>query len=299
VLATVVAAGLCVAANVAADIYGLFRDPAHRALGVYGDERIAKYLLSTRYVHANFDGVLIGSSVSANWATGKMHSARLYNESINGGNIVEEKAILDRLLERPGTRMVLMVVHPYLTDTHQFNTVELAPREAWGALGSQNLLEAYKAALKIRLGREQQIFDAWGTANFGDQAKKLNPHLQRMMRPGGDFEIDPIARQAWRDVVADLHARHIPIAFVVPPVSEPIFAAKRDGFLDYTKEMLAPRQPGDPLLDCGSDQFADLRADLRLYTDGVHLHAAAAARFAAILDAQLEAWIAQGWLKHD
>src|SRR5215468_6006177 len=101
ILITFLFGALIICANAAADIYGLFREPEHRSLRIYGDERLAKYLLSTRYVPANFDGVLIGTSASANWDTGKMRSLRLYNESLNGGNIVEEKAILDQLLLHP------------------------------------------------------------------------------------------------------------------------------------------------------------------------------------------------------
>src|SRR5947199_10640983 len=89
-VATALAACIAAAgANCALDIYGLFRNPAGRELPVYGNERVAKYLMGQRYVRANFDGVLIGSSVSANWEVGTMQSARLFNESVNGGNMVE------------------------------------------------------------------------------------------------------------------------------------------------------------------------------------------------------------------
>jgi hypothetical protein len=298
VLTTLLAAGAVVGANVAADIYGLWRDPAHRALYAYGDDRVAKYLLSTRYVQANFDGVLIGSSISANWDVGGMHNARLYNESLNGGNIVEEKAVLDHLLERPGTRMVLLVVHPYLTAAHTFNTVDLTPREVWGSIGSLNLLDAYKNVLKIRLGREPRMFDAAGTADFGDKTKKLNALLEAMMKPGEDFAVDPIALAAYRAVVLDLHARKIPIAFVIPPTSEPLFAGKRDAFAHYAQQILADRLAGDPLLDFTSDSYSELRRDLDSYADGVHLRGSATHRVTAVIDEQIKAWIAQGWLPH-
>ena len=36
--------------NMSIDIYGLFRDAKGRHLPVYGDERVAKYLLSEKYV---------------------------------------------------------------------------------------------------------------------------------------------------------------------------------------------------------------------------------------------------------
>ncbi|MCU1280644.1 MAG: hypothetical protein JWM53_4190 [bacterium] len=290
VLLTAAVAGVAVGANVAADLYGLYRDPAGRALPVYGDERVAKYLLSTRYVQSNFDGALIGSSISANWPVVRMAHARLYNESLNGGNIVEEKAILERLLDGGRTRGVILVVHPYLTASHEFNSVQLAPRLEWGALGSENLFEAYKRRLKIHLGRDKLMFDAAGTADFDDKAKKLNVHLEAMMQPGSDFEIDPLARAAYRDVVLALHAHQIPIAFVVPPVSDVMRARKGDAFARYAAEILRDRAPADLVLDFTSDELGAIGHDAANFTDGVHLRAAAAAHLVATIDEHLADW---------
>src|SRR5256885_35655 len=214
---------IAVGANVAVDIYGLFRDPSRRAIPVYGNERVAKYLQSRRYVQANFDGVIVGSSVSANWSVGTMNSARLFNESLNGGNIVEEQALLDQVLENGGTGFALLVVHPFLTESHESNSVTLTPRELWGALGSLNLFDAYKNALKIRLGREQQLFDTAGSQDFGDGTKKLNARLQRLMLGASDFEIDPVALQSYRAVVAALHERRIAVGVVIPPTEGSLF----------------------------------------------------------------------------
>jgi hypothetical protein len=285
---TLVLAGLGVAANVSVDLYGLYRDPTGRHLPVYGDEGVAKYLLSTRYVHANFDGVLLGSSISANWPVGNLPGARLYNESLNGGNIVEEKALLDRLLERPGLKVAILVVHPYLTSSHAFNTVELKPREAWGALGSQNLLDAYKHLLKFRLHRDERLFDETGTADFKDRAQKLNNVLTKMMTPNTEFEVDPIARAAYRDAVLALHDRHIPVVFVVPPVSRPLFDGKPDAFAHYTREILAERTPADLVLDFTSPGMDELGRDPQNFTDGVHLRPTTAARLVAQISERMQ-----------
>jgi len=51
-------------------------------------------------VPANFDAVLIGSSMSANWNTSKIKALRVYNESMSAANIVEEKALVDHALSR-------------------------------------------------------------------------------------------------------------------------------------------------------------------------------------------------------
>jgi hypothetical protein len=295
VVTTLAALALAVGANAAVDLYGLFRDPAHRALPVYGNERVAKYLLSRRYVQANFDGVLIGSSVSSNWNVGTMRSARLYNESVNGGNIAEEKAILDQLLENGGTGLALILVHPYMTSSHESNGVSLAPREFWGALGSLNLLDAYKNALKIRLGREAQPFDPSGTQDFGDGTKMLNARLRAMMLGPAGFEIDPLALQRFREVVAELHARRIPVAFVIPPTSESLFAPKREAFTKYANLVLADRSAADRVLDFTGAEFAQLRNPDN-FSDGVHLRAAGAARLTAVIDDRIKTWIADGWL---
>jgi hypothetical protein len=298
ILTTLLLASLGIIANAAADIYGLFREPTHRSLSIYGDERLAKYLLSTRYVQANFDGALIGTSASSNWNTGRMQSLRLYNESLNGGNIVEERAILGQLLLRPGLKAVVLVVHPYITLSHDFKTVTLSPREVWGALGSKNLLEAYKSVINIRLGREPQLFDAAGTESYGEGTKMLNEHLRVMMRPGAEFAIDPIALSSYRDVVATLHAKRIPIAFVIPPTSEPILASKRAEFARYAATMLAERLPDDPVLDFNDDEFEPLRKDLSQFADGVHLRDSAAAKLTRLIDDHMRTWIAAGWLDH-
>jgi hypothetical protein len=286
-----------VGVNAAVDIYGLFRDPAGRALPVYGNERIAKYLLGRRYVRANFDGVLIGSSLSANWSVGAMQSARLYNESVNNGNIVEEKALLDPVLDSGRPWLVLLVVHPFLTSSHEFNSVTLTPREYWGALGSLNLFDAYKNALKIRLHREQQVFDLAGTQDFGDGTKKLNARLQAMMLGSADFEIDPLALQTYREVVATLHERRVPVGFIVPPTEESLFEPKREAFRKYVGLILADRTPDDRVLDFTADEFARFRADASNFSDGVHLRVAGARTVTALVDDRLKTWIANGWLK--
>src|SRR5256885_17180065 len=113
VATTLAAVALAVGANSALDIYGLFRDPTGRALPVYGNERVAKYLLGRRYVQANFDGVLIGSSVSANWSVGTMHSARLYNESVNGGDKGGEETPAQSGLGKSRARARAHARHPF------------------------------------------------------------------------------------------------------------------------------------------------------------------------------------------
>src|SRR5207248_1636563 len=77
--------GLAVAVTAAlawaVDPYGVLRDPTGRRLSVFLFERKARFLMSRRYVPANFDGLLIGPSSSANWDVPNLAGVRIYNLS--------------------------------------------------------------------------------------------------------------------------------------------------------------------------------------------------------------------------
>ena len=126
----------------------------------------------------NFNAILIGSSVSANWNAHGIDGFRVYNESLDGGNAVEVKAIADQALASSPIKAAILIVHPYLTASHDFNTVQLTPRLNLEALGSLNLLDAYKSDIEIKLHLGRQEFDDFGTDDFGDIPNKMNPHLQ-------------------------------------------------------------------------------------------------------------------------
>ena len=287
-LGIVIVSAAVIAFNVYIDAYGIFSNPAGRKIAVYGDERISKYLLSDRYVPANFDGVLIGSSVSANWNLTPMQSGRFYNESLNGGNIVEESALADRLIGKPSIRTALLIVHPFLTNSHSFETVALTEREKTAALGSQSLWAAYQEMLKVRYRHATLLSDPAGTMRFAQPRRDLNPVLTRMMAPGRDFDIDPIAWKAYRDLVAKLRSSSTAVVFIVPPTYEGLLAPKREAFGKYLD---AARQhfirPTDKVIDLGGPGFEAFRDARSKFTDGVHLTDQGAAEVVAFIDRQL------------
>jgi hypothetical protein len=136
VLFVALAGGVIVGTNVAIDIYGLYRPVRGRHLPVYGDERVAKYLLSSKYVTENFNALLVGASITANWDVRGFDRLRVYNASLNGGNIVEERALVEAALTGPGIDVVMLLVHPALTLDHEFRTVVMTPELRRAALGS-------------------------------------------------------------------------------------------------------------------------------------------------------------------
>jgi hypothetical protein len=289
-IAMILAAGAAIAAlNIQLDVYGIYRDTHRRRLAVYGDERVAKYLLSGRYVPENFNALLLGSSVSGNWNMAEaVQGLRVYNDSLIGGNIIEEKCLLDQALSRPGMQVVFLVVHPFLTHSHEFESIQLTPRLKWSSLGSQSLWNAYVEMLKIRLRRVRQTYNEFGAVDYGMAKHELNATLKQMMRPGADFEVDPIAFQAYLDVITEIRAHHIRIVFVVPPVSENLLQVKRAAFKKYLELIQSHFAPGEELIDFTSGPYTEFRANGDHFIDGVHMGSAAAAEVISMLNSAME-----------
>jgi len=286
-------AGAIITTNVYLDIDGIFRDPRGRHLWVYDNERIEKYLLNERYVPANFNAVVIGSSVSGNWRLDKIRQLRTFNDSVNGGNIVEEKCLVDQALSRPGIQVALLIVHPVLTHSHDFETVPLTPRLMRTALGSVSLWSAYRRMILISLHRQAHLFDEFGSGGFGTVRTELNPKLKPILEGSADFEVDPIALASYRDVVSELHAHGVQIVFVVPPLEEQLFVPKRAALQKYFNTIRPMMAVRDKVIDFTTDEFADFRAEPRNFIDGVHLLPAGAARIVSIINARISDWIAQ------
>ena len=292
-LATILIATAAIAAlNMAVDIYGLYRPSHGRRLPVLGDDRVAKYLLSMRYVPENFNALLIGGSVSANWDITAIQGLRVYNGSLDGGNIIEEKALIEAALERPGVAVILLLVNPALTYSHEFQTVEMKPDLKRSALGSLSLWNAYRNMLSIRIGRTPRTFDYAGTETFLNARSEMNLNMKEMWSEP-EFTVDPVALQAHRDLVAKLRARGVQIVFIVPPVSEHLLETKRAPLERYLHRMRSEIGTGDLWIDFMSpdgEAFLKTRAN---FSDGVHLTPDGANQVVAQINAAVNRWITE------
>ena len=287
--------GAVIGFNVAVDPYGLYRPTQGRRLVVYGDARIAKYLLNVRYVPENFNAVLIGSSVSANWDMTPVEKLKIYNDSLNGGNIIEGKTLLEVAIARPGVSTVLLLVHPALTFSRDYKTVTLTPKLTRSALGSLSLWEAYKDMINIRLHRPPSWgrFDYAGTETFEHLSSEMNADMKVLWRPGDTFDIDPSALAAYRDAIRQLRAKRLQIVFIVPPTAEDVLQKKRSAFDSYVRLIQADSTTDDVWIDFTSDVYAGFRRNRARFPDGSHLNAEAAMALVSYINATLNDRFAQ------
>jgi hypothetical protein len=294
-LTLLVTAGAVAGLNIELDPYGLYWPDRGRHLPVYGDERVAKYLLAMRYVPENFNALIIGASITASWDIRAIENLRVYNGSINGGNIVEEKALIDAAIDKPGISAVLLIVHPALTYAHIFRTVEMKPDLKRSSLGSMSLWDAYKDMINVRLGRLPQKFDDNGTEFPLVLYSEMN-NLMKQMWNAPEFVVDPVALQAYKDVVAALRQRGIKIIFIIPPTSEQILKTKRANLERYVQQMRSEIGPGDLWIDFMTPEHQEFCSGRSNFTDGVHLSPPGARHVVAYINDSIKGFLADGRL---
>src|SRR5687768_16344560 len=105
-LITLLTVGLFVALNVYVDIYGLFFGRKDRK--VYVNERTSKYLLSFRYIPENYNGIIIGPSLSANLNPEHIRKFKIYNSSLMGANISELHYLIKNITERRNIKIAIV-----------------------------------------------------------------------------------------------------------------------------------------------------------------------------------------------
>ena len=268
-----VAAFACLA-SYSANFYGLFGDAKGKRYKVTGrDARFDKYLLSMNYIPSNFDGLLIGTSKSVNWDTGKITAAKVYNDSLGGGNISEAKMIADNVLARKKLRVVLFLVFPFLTQTTGTRSGELKPEMYWGALGSLRLFHAYldHAAL------EAHLYQLETTPDGVEFYEGIEPHasLWAAGKPVHHdyvnvFKIKPLAYKEYGDLIRSSRSNGALIVRVRPPVYKADLQEHKELFLNYYAEMDRLFEPSDPLIDFTTPAYDSFQSDRRNFTDGSH-----------------------------
>jgi hypothetical protein len=303
-----VCAGL-IALNMVLDPYGLFRSSRTRSLPVYGEERIAKYLYSMRYIPENFDGILLGSSVSDNLDPRQFHGYRIYNASINGGNVEDLRPIAENVYGKSELKLTLVCIHRYLTLDHGNKTDLMTPRQYWGALGSPQLLAAYLSGLAIRRGVVHGEYDDMGTLRESadpDSAvvrrtiDKAVGDIQRGQASVGNYSIDPVALAGLNRILTTARHRSRRMLVFYPPIPASVFAIRRAEFARYRETVGSLLGPGDVVVDFNDPSHSGLREDLLNFQDAVHLSKSGAAAVmselsgtVAALDARSSAVVAR------
>ena len=272
--------------NAYVDSYGLFRPAQGRLLTIYGEERIAKYLHSFRYIPENFDGVLLGSSVSSIFETRDFSGYRVYNASIQGGNVADIKPIAENIFRKRKLKLTLICIHRYITNDHDKKTDLITPKQYWGALGSPQLMISYVSRAANRLGIAHGRYDEYGALHSGPDpdgkaVQQRIDHTILGIKLGteriGNYHVDPIALEELGKVVAIARSRSEQLVIFYPPMPAPIRKICWAEYSNYKQTIGSLLEREDVVVDFNDAPYEYIQNDLRNFTDAVHVSRTGAA----------------------
>jgi hypothetical protein len=286
IILTISSLFLVVALNAAlmlgTDVFGLFRDPVGRQLPIYYADRTSKFLLSQRYVPANYDGLLLGPSSSINWQPRRMMEGtglRVYNESLEGGNATEENLLAEQALKTGHFKVAIVVLYPTMVGPAEYHD-GLDKASRLEALGS---LDSYVQTILTELAVHHIHFE-----NKGETADGSHEMRSHGVDPTQHVTavIDPAGLRNLQALVAELQQHGTRVIYVIPTIYEPVLAANRSLF-DRFREAMRQTLPPAPLIDLNAPEYAGFRSDATNYVDDFHLSSKGAATCSEIINLKL------------
>ena len=269
------------------NVYGLFGNVKGHSCAVLGTERTAKYLFGFNYISSNFDGVLIGSSISDNWDTSKLQVGRVYNASIMGGNISEEALIIENVLQRRHLKTAIFIIYPYLTQTFGRQSGHMTPDEYWSGLGSVQLLEAYGIKWAMNHHFLKQTADSFGRDTF-TAAHPINGPVTARATVLPKFEVNELAFAKYQDLIAMARANGARVIGIVPLVHQASDASLGAAYKAYNRRVAPLFLPTELVIDLNQcPELATMRRDATCFQDGSHYTTEAALEISQVIARRL------------
>lgn len=275
------------------DDFGLFRSHSERR--IWAREKTSKYLMSYKYIPENFDAVLVGSSVSANLDTRKITSYKMYNLSMNSGNITELKYPLEVLAESGKIKAVVFCLYDYTTKNSGVKGNQINKKEYWGSLFSDIPFDVLKYKIKFKLlKRGFDVFhkssNGFNDFNITKKNIKFSDVVEKYMKdPREILFIDPDAYKEMKKTVSLLRKNNVRIYGYFYPIYREWFKVfeKNGQWAEYkSKIMDVFDSETDVVWDMNSGEYDYFTKTEEFYSDG-HLSDKGAVELIKVIDDQL------------
>lgn len=135
-----------------------------------------KHLFSFKYIPENFDGILVGPSLSdIMMDTKRIKSHKIYNLSMNAANISELKIVIDNVLDFGDIKTMIICIDPYITKNSGMKSSQINSKEYIGSLGSIFSIKHFYTKYIYNKKENDEFFDSyWGYINNKHNTKDLN-----------------------------------------------------------------------------------------------------------------------------
>lgn len=286
--------------NIYKNEFGLFGDHKNKDIRIYASEKTSKHLLSFNYIPNNFNGILIGPSLSDQMMNTKKLSNNydIYNLSMDSANISELKYAVDNVLKHGDIKVFVICLDPYMTKDHGTKSSQIHPKEYYSTLGSMFNLKYYiKKTLNRKQGSKSIFYDSyWGSTDYSHLNKDINStrhinHTLSKINKNYNINIDDIAYSELQEVLSDVRKKDIQIVAYFYPrpkrVMENIYYKKT--YISYQKKISKLlNYKDDIIINFVQDKYDYIRDDDRNYSDRVHLSAKGANNVMSILKEQID-----------
>ena len=264
--------GLFALFNYIQDDFGLFRKNSTKRR-IWVQEKTSKYLMSYNYIGNNFDGILIGSSVSANLnPTFLLPKYKVYNLSMNGGNITELKYAVDRLFEKKQIHYMILCLHPYMTKNSGLKDNQINKNEYWRSFFS--VLPAHILIEKAwcLIGAPDVFHSSEnGFNDYNIFTKNFNLEKKIRASKGQTYDVflNSIALNTLKELLSEARNKNIRIIAYYFPIYKEIFKTySLESWLDYKSKIDAFFKGNDTVIDMNSKQYRFINENIKNYSDG-------------------------------
>lgn len=276
--------------------FGLFGDTSNREYRIYLDEKTTKYLFSYNYIPKNFDGILVGPSLSDQMMdTRKIKKHKIYNLSMNGANITELKYAIDNVLKYGNIKTLILCIDPYITKDSGLKSSQINNKEYYSTLGS--IFSIKHMYYKYFKDNENSKFhdSYWGYINNSLDKKDINSteEINKVLQKINDDNfsslfVDNIAYSELKSVINSIERKEIELLVYHYPIPYKIL-----NHPEYFGHYRKYRNKIDKLLkniyliDFNTDEYKYISDNDTSYSDKGHLSKIGAEKVINVLNQSL------------
>lgn len=269
--------------NIYLNEFGLFGNVKGKKYRVFANERTTKYLFSFKWIPQNFDGFLIGPSLSdIEMDTSKIDKFRVYNLSLNGGNISELKYLVDNVIKNGKMKLMIVCLTPYITKNSGKKTNAIDPKEYWSTFGSLFTIKYYlKKSLITSTPNKDPFINSWNgyrlnnynTSLKFDSKTVINNTYNSILNKEFKIDIDSKAIKELSSIFDLARKNNVQILTYYYPVHKKIFSMKlyQSEYLKYKDIIQKILKSQDIVIDFNTTKYDYIRSSYDTYSDGGHL----------------------------
>ena len=281
-----------VTANYFIDYYGLFRGIEGKKLIPNDNFRLAKYLYSYNYIPVNYDGILIGTSPAMNLDSSKIVNKNVYNISLDGANISEQKLIADMAMSKGKFSLIMFTIHPYMTKDFGPKTPYMVPREYYGALGNVQLLKEYFhwAAARLDFYHNSYKVDENGVFDY-EYPFSVMSKFQSNPGPFDEepsYIVDERALDEYKQLVHTARSHGAKLVGLITPLYSEAYIPYKDYYDNYFKLMSDLFLPHERIIDFNLPLYSKYTDDVSNFQDTAHLSRKGAEIFSLEFASQID-----------